>query len=141
MCAIPPTAYGYSWSNTNFRLSILGGTTDKVTYWTYSFGKRQKINAIYNVVKVNGQLKHDCAQHKLKYNYSKYMLNVHMVCIQLKREAVQVLTNEMSSSGWIKRLVAPGATMVAGLDTTGAEVGGGTTIGLPTMKDDDFFDN
>lgn len=61
MCAIPPTAYGYSWSNTNFRLSILGGTTDKVTYWTYSYGKRQKINAIYNVVKVNGQLKHDCA--------------------------------------------------------------------------------
>ena len=39
----------------------------------------------------------------------------------------------MSSSGWIKRLVAPGATMVAGLDTTGAEVGGGTT-GLPTEK-------
>lgn len=31
--------------------------------------------------------------------------------------------------------------MVAGLDTTGAEVGGGTTIGLPTMKEDDFLDN
>lgn len=30
--------------------------------------------------------------------------------------------------------------MVAGLDTTGADVGGGTTIGLPTMKDD-FFNN
>lgn len=30
--------------------------------------------------------------------------------------------------------------MVAGLDTTDAEVGDGTTIGLPTMKEDDFFD-
>ena len=29
--------------------------------------------------------------------------------------------------------------MVAGLDTTGADVGGGTTIGLPTMSEDDFF--
>ena len=43
------------------------------------------------------------------------------------------LTSEMSSSGCIKRLVAPGATMVAGLETTGADVGGGTTA-LPEGK-------
>ena len=32
----------------------------------------------------------------------------------------------MSSAGWISRLVAPGATTIAGLATTAAVVGGGT---------------
>ena len=44
----------------------------------------------------------------------------------------------MSSSGWIRRLVAPGATMVAGLETTGADVGGGT-IGLPRKVHEQYF--
>ena len=39
----------------------------------------------------------------------------------------------MSSSGWIKRLVAPGATIIAGLETTEADVGGGPAD-FPTKK-------